>query len=99
MAQHTVNLDGDILVATKSEDVELMYLLYITKAEKKLPYDTEPTLKELLFKNKDKTFEEQKRIVIAFYSQKNYTVQAVNVDDKTLSITIQTLSKSINITV
>ena len=88
MAQHIVNLAKKVVVATTTYDVAVFHLLYITTRKVNLPFETNSSLQQVLFKNKDKTFVELKQIILGFYTQNSYKAEVVSQSDTTLEITL-----------
>lgn len=88
--QNVVTLDGSVKKAESITDLEIMGLMYATLRTTFLPYETEKSLKQLLFEYEGVSIVEQKSIVSSFYSQRGYKVISITqTTDKKLVVVVK----------
>lgn len=75
--QNVVTLDGSVKRAENITDLEIMGLMYATLRTTFLPYETEKSLKQLLFEYEGASIIEQKSIITNFYNQRGYKLVSI----------------------
>ena len=96
--QHVLTINGNIKKAEDITDLTIMQLIYITYNRTPLPYETTKSLTDILFSQKDKTIEQLKATIMAFYTQNKFEVTSVTQLNSTdIKVTLKVVNNEVEL--